>query len=764
MKKLLGALFIILNCSFFISISANPVSQQTAKIVATNFYGLNFKSVTPNLSLIYTEYAKDGQPAYYVYNVNSNDGFIIVAGEDAAHPILGYSNKGQYVVPANTTNNVAWWMNCRKQEIEMARIKGISATNDIAEEWNAYVNNTEIKRHVTMSSVLPLTQSTWNQSPYYNDMCPGGSVTGCVACAMAQIMRYWSYPSHGRGYSGYYELSADGFWSNFGYLAANYDTSNYVWSAMPYNVTGTNNEVAKLMYDCGVSVCMNYNTYESGAWVIDGDYPVCSQNSYVKYFGYNAKTIQGVYKSNYTLPNWILLIENELNNNRPVQYVGNDSVNNAGHTWVCDGYDVNNNFHMNWGWGGSSNGYFAPNAVMVSGYNFDWWDEAVIGIEPAPVAAYFGASPTFGCGNLIVNFKDSSISNSPITSYNWIFPGGNPSTSPSPNPTVTYNTPGTYDVTEIIANINGTDTVVRKAYISVAATGTLPMVQNFQSATFPPAGWVLNNPNDFSYTWQLSNNVGGYGASTQCMVFNNTQVIADYNTIYTGLWVTPPGKPAVDVIGQRQQIYTPEYNFTNTTKPEIYFDVAYAPFSSAFSDTLQIYYSTDCGATFHMVYQKGGMTLGTTGNMVSSGADTNANGIFVPASNNWRTDTIHIPAIAGAANVMFSFENLSGNGAAMYIDNINIPGVPTSVPALSAKPSVNVYPNPNNGQFIIGLANVSGNSYVKIYNVLGQEVYMSSLKNGNTPIDLYSQSKGIYIYRIFSETGDAISTGRLAVE
>ncbi len=759
MKKIFTFLCLI---TIAFNSNANPVSPQTAGSVALHFYFQNFKSLPVEASLIYTEFARNGEPVYYVFNINSNAGFVIVSAEDVAHPILGYSNKGHYVVPT-TNNNVAWWMNCRKQEIEAARIKGVSATSDINDEWNAYLNNTVIKKHNSMSSVSPLLQSTWSQSPYYNDMCPGGSVTGCVATCMAQIMRYWSYPAHGRGYSGYWELSSDGFWSNFGYLAANYDTSNYAWSAMPYNLTGPNAEVAKLMYDCGVSVCMNYSPGESGAWVIKGDYPVCSENSYVKYFGY-AKTVKGVYKSNYTLANWITLIENELNNNRPVQYVGNDSANNAGHTWVCDGYDINNNFDMNWGWGGSSNGYFAPNAVIIGGYNFDWWDEAVIGIKPAPVAAYFGAHTTFGCGSLIVNFKDSSISNSPITAYSWILTGGSPAISPAANPTVTYSTPGTYDVTEIVTDVNGIDTVVRKAYISVSSAGTLPLVQNFQSASFPPAGWVLNNPNDFSYTWQLSNNIGGYGASTQCMVFNNTQVIADYNTIYTGLWITPPGKPGVDVIGQRQQIFTPEYNFTNIIKPEIYFDVAYAPFDNNFSDTLQIYYSIDCGATFHLVYQKGGMTLGTTGNMVSSGADTNANGIFVPSAGNWRTDTIHIPAIAGAGNVMFSFENLSGNGAAMYIDNINIPGAPASVPNVSSTPSVNVYPNPNSGQFTIGLANVSGNSYVRIYNVLGQEVYASQLKNGNIFINLSSQSKGIYIYRVFSETGTAISTGRIVLE
>lgn len=765
--------FALAICYWLIAISstaiANPVTQQTAQTVATNFYSQTFHLSAPNLTLTYTESSTNGQPDYYVFNVANNGGFVIVSAEDATNPIIGYSNKGQYVIPTGS-NNIGWWMNCRKQEIEYARNNNMVASSEISNRWTRYINNTNPKVTHSVSSVQsvnPLLQSTWDQPWPYNAMCPGNSVTGCVATAMAQIMRYWSYPPHGHGYSGYWERQPDGFANSYGYLSADYDTSTYVWSAMPYSVTGTNNEVAKLMYDCGVSVDMDYSPPGSGAWVIKGDYPVCSQNSYVKYFGYNAATIRGVYESNYSYQNWIALIENELNNSRPVQYVGNDSVNNEGHTWVCDGYDVNNNFDMNWGWSGYDNGYFSPSALNVLGLQFNWWNEAVIGIEPPKASAYFSGSPTFGCKNLAVTFHDSSIATSPIASYQWLFPGGTPSVSNAASPKITYNTPGTYDVTEIITVGGVADTTIRIAYISVADSAGLPMSQNFQSATFPPAGWVINNPYGFSYTWQLNNNVGGYGKSSQCMYFNNTQVVADFYTLYTGLWVNPPGKPGVDVIGQRQQIYTPEYDFTYMQNPELYFDVAYAPFNANLSDTLNIYYSTDCGQTFTRIYSKGGMTLGTTGNMVSTGADTNKNGIFVPLSNNWRTDTIHLPALAGMKDVLFSFENLSGNGAAMYIDNINIGGQSTaSVPTISSQPSVSVYPNPTTGQFTIQLSATSSQWSVEIYNVLGEKVYSNYqiTQSANYQIDLSSQPKGVYIYRIFTGTGSVISTGRVILE
>jgi len=187
--------------------------------------------------------------------------------------------------------------------------------------------------------------------------------------------------------------------------------------------------------------------------------------------------------------------------------------------------------------------------------------------------------------------------------------------------------------------------------------------------------------------------------------------------------------------------------------------VAYAPYNIPFSDTLNIYYSTDCGATFHSVYSKGGTTLGTTGNMVSTGADTNSKGIFTPSASNWRTDTIHLAAIAGMPSVMFSFENVSGNGAAMYIDNIHITGKLTSaVPTITNKPVVSVYPNPSNGQFTFSITNYeSGITNVEIYNMLGEKISLPSvIRNSQFVINLSAQPSGIYLIQILDKSGNLL--------
>jgi len=643
---------------------ANPVSSSVAKTVAWGFYTQNSQITSPNLSLAYTEMS-NGQPVYYIFNVNTNDGFVIVSAEDATHPILGYSTTGQYVVPEKG-NNIDFWMQTKKGQILSIRSKNYTASSDIADEWTSYANNQTPQHavrntHNVMSFVLPLCQSTWNQSPYYNAYCPGGSVTGCVATAMSQIMRYWQYPAHGIGQNCYDDIPP-AYSDNWGMQCADFDTSNYVWSAMPLNVSSNNNEVAKLNYDCGVSVDMDYTPSGSGAEVLGG-YP-SAQYSYVNYFGYNAATLTGAYESSYSSSAWANIIENELNNSRLVQYAGFDATY-GGHTWVCDGYNTNNDFHMNWGWNGADDGYYSVDSLNPSPYDFINSEQILYGIEPPPALALFEASPTSGCGPLHVTFTDRSLvssPSSPITSWAWTFTGGSPSSSASQNPTVTYTTPGSYAVTLTVTNILGNSTVTKTGYITVNGSNSLSLIQGFEGS-FPPSQWAINNPSAHATTWAQSvSGIGGFGLSNYSMYYNNC---------------------SGGVVGQYDQIYTPEYDFTHAANPILYFDVAYTPYdvstSPPESDTLAVYYSTDCGQTFTRIYLKGGMTLCTTGGQsVVGGAHTNGSGCFVPLSTNWRTDSIHIPAIAGNPDVLFSFENRSGNGTSMYVDNINIPGAPVT--------------------------------------------------------------------------------------
>jgi hypothetical protein len=233
-----------------------------------------------------------------------------------------------------------------------------------------WVNLLDGRKNVSVSTaVSPLVQTKWDQSPYYNNLCPYDNskgertVTGCVATAMAQVMNYWEYPKKGTGFHSYNH-------SKYGTLNANFGSTTYDWANMPNELTSSSstvqkNAVATLMYHCGVSVDMDYNVSSeggSGAYVISSRSPVthCTEYALKTYFGYKT-SIQGVQKADYTTTNWKNLLKAELDASRPIVYAG---FGDGGHCFVCDGYDNNDYFHFNWGWGGLYDGYFALNALI----------------------------------------------------------------------------------------------------------------------------------------------------------------------------------------------------------------------------------------------------------------------------------------------------------------------------------------------------------------------------------------------------------------
>ncbi len=389
MKKILLLSFLFVSAN----LCAEPVSIETALQVARNFYLQNLHQQDPTTATRYEftlqqEVAtSDGIPLYYVVDVEAENGFVLVAGTNAAEPVFGYATTGKYVAE-NQIESLSKWMENYKAQLRYIVENQLNADEHIARKWQGYLSG-ELVEQQSESSVEPLLTTTWNQSPHYNAQCPYDynysqfAVTGCVATAMAQIMKYWNYPAQGTGYHEYFEG-----W--YGTLSANFAATTYNWSAMPNNVTSNNDAVATLMYHCGVSVNMDYGIAANGgssAWVISDDSPNCAENAYKTYFGYNSSTIQGVQRSAYTDSQWSNTLKNELNVNRPIQYAGFGG--GSGHTWVCDGYDNNDWFHMNWGWGGNSDGYFEidylnPGALGTGGGTggYNSGHQAVIGIQP----------------------------------------------------------------------------------------------------------------------------------------------------------------------------------------------------------------------------------------------------------------------------------------------------------------------------------------------------------------------------------------------
>lgn len=368
------------------------VSESAAKNAGQAFFAStapsrNLKNMA-DLQLVYQAGSNTIDPLasaqpetlFYVFNAGSG-GFVMVAGDDQVPPILGYSNQGGFD-PGNVPQNVAKWMEGYKTQIRYIIDNHIQATDEIAGEWQNLASgrpaNASLK---SSSSVSTLMQTQWNQAPYYNDLCPDGSVTGCVATAMAQIMKYWNYPATGSGFHSYNH-------ETYGTLSANFGSTTYQWGSMPNALSSSNSAVATLMYQVGVSVDMGYSPEVSGAYVITAQSPVthCSEYALKTYFGYKS-TLQGVQRANYTDGQWMNLLKDELNARRPVLYAGFGS--GGGHCFVADGYDNNDYVHFNWGWGGYYDGYFQVNALNPSGTGtgggsggYNSGHQAVIGIEP----------------------------------------------------------------------------------------------------------------------------------------------------------------------------------------------------------------------------------------------------------------------------------------------------------------------------------------------------------------------------------------------
>ena len=392
--------------------SANPIDPTQAQAVAQQF----FSTVAPQSRGIQPEIvyqptymvAAAGRHSrsttevtcYYVVNMGT-EGFVIVSADDCAKPVLGYSTEGAFnpgQIPAGLNDMLEGY----RQEIGTAISQSHQATEEIAAEWEAIDRQERATRTVIVG---PLIQTTWNQYPYYNSMCPVyqyGSytvqaVTGCVATATAQLFRFWEWPVRGTGSHSYHAYSMDEPSVDLGTLSADFGNTIYLYDLMPTSIEASTNslmrtQVARLSYHCGVAVEMMYSCNGSGAY--SEDLP----NAFANYFDYTCEGMK--YLSQYTVTQWQNMLKANLDGGMPLSYSGSSSE--GGHAFLCDGYDNSNYFHFNFGWGGSGNGYFTVSGTNVHEYSSG--QDAIFGIQPnRPVCDGESCSITIEVSNNINN-------------------------------------------------------------------------------------------------------------------------------------------------------------------------------------------------------------------------------------------------------------------------------------------------------------------------------------------------------------------------
>ena len=439
-----------------IPLLGNPVDENTAKQLAQNFWKENnimgvkgdkvFKKKMDDARFVNVA-LQCGYTEFYIFNNEDGKGFVIIAADDCVTPILGYSYENNFAAE-NLPPNLKNWLDGYAEQIRIAVEMRATATEEIRTEWACLRQGKNLPIR-SEKSVYPLITTEWGQSYPYNYYCPYNNLifentpTGCVATAMAQIMKYWEYPIHGTGSHSYND------WF-YGQISANFGNTTYQWSSMPNSINSNSsqtqiNAIATLMFHCGVSVEMNYGYNGSGASIIyDGYNTFCSENALKDYFGYSS-SLQGRKKNDYSESGWIYQLQTELDSYRPILYAGQNPNENSGHAFICDGYDYYDRFSFNWGWNGTANnGWFYINNLNPNNSNYSSYQIAVIGIQPKSYNISATPSPNEGGSisgqGVYYRYEDCTLHATPKVGYsfvNWTENGSNVSSNPYYSFTVT---------------------------------------------------------------------------------------------------------------------------------------------------------------------------------------------------------------------------------------------------------------------------------------------------------------------------------------
>ncbi|MCQ2184876.1 MAG: C10 family peptidase [Bacteroidales bacterium] len=331
-------------------------------------YAAGYFSGTP--VPVYTESFSDRTleaPAFHIFN-NMDGGWVIISGDDTTVPVLAYG-EGEFRT-FNMPDNLKYWLSLVENKVARLREAGISPSS--------------VPATATGSGVL-LQTGEWDQGDPYNLFCPivtgekKQSITGCVATAMAIVLRYNEWPEYAVGQIGGYTTHT----ARYKVEKFSIDGFHYDYSKMPLKSASSSRwtqdekeAVAHLMHHCGVMVEMDYSNSGSGAYSEDIPSALIEHMSYCNCAKYSGK-------ASYSATEWIKLLKAELDARRPILYSGNDGK--LGHQFVFDGYDDKDCFHVNWGWSGYGNGYFAVNMLGNYddvGYVFNNGQGAVLNLVP----------------------------------------------------------------------------------------------------------------------------------------------------------------------------------------------------------------------------------------------------------------------------------------------------------------------------------------------------------------------------------------------
>ena len=280
------------------------------------------------------------QQPYYIFNDEAGKGFVVIAGDDKMGKVLAYSKEAS-IDMTNLNPEARYLFDTYRQVYEeLSKNKTLTTRAGAATK--------------AADAVQPLLKSKWGQDYPYSKQTR--YMTGCVATAVAQVMYYHKWPAQGKGQESY-TVKFDNTVRSADFTKSHYDWDNMLLDYNRRNITTKQEDaVALLMNDVGIATNMQYTDRASGTQ------SYMAERALRNYFDYDAAMVTRSYEG---VDNFIEIVKEELRNGFPL-YISGDSKTGGGHAWVCDGFDEEDRFHMNFGWNGQANGYYSLATLNVT--------------------------------------------------------------------------------------------------------------------------------------------------------------------------------------------------------------------------------------------------------------------------------------------------------------------------------------------------------------------------------------------------------------
>ena len=705
MKKSIISLVLILLAG--LTVFAGQIRMRDAQTAATSFFSAHLLNFNPAASLTSnitgtTVISRENKALYYIFNM-SPCGWIAISAQDAAWPVLAYSFEGSYTGENLPPQYIAWMKQYEDALFYLAE-NTTNATSGIASEWKKLLDGqyTQSYRALGTTEVAPMLYSQWDQGLFYNGGCPadikgpgGHTYAGCVPTAMGQIMNYYGWPITGKGSYSYSDPP-------YGTLSADFGSTTYNWDNMPDKLTGANEGIATLLYHLGVSCDLVYGAAGSGMYNHKAAYSLRT------YFKYSPQT-RYLFRDSTSLK-WDSVIVAHLNRSMPLYYAGWSVPNVNGHAWVCDGYQDTSYFHFNFGWSGTSNGYFYTNNPSPAGNNFSLAQELIINIFPDTVNYTYPA----GCqGSKILAFMDGSLDDgsgpikpySPTSDCSWLI---SPQTSVDSVSGIVLN----FDYFDT----NPADTV--KVYDGPSASS--PLLGRYSGNTLPPS--LNSSGNKLFLHFKAGGADPGHGFRA---VFSTRQPV----------WCTGTTEIKADTA-----------DFTNGSYGFNYSNNSFCKWRLLRNDSLPltIYFKRFDTEPFYdnlSIYDLG------SGNLLDtiSGHYTTAN----------PPDSVTSPS--GKMFLIFSTNSsVNGKGWEIYY-----PKQSTGIHESSRPGGLRIYPNPSSGRVSLSFGPAeAGNAELRLSSIDGRQVICRQVNvsagENTIPIDLTGLKSGMYFLRITSRSGSVV--------